>query len=100
MGYYTVFELSCDNVELEEEIFDKIESISGGYDLRESEQYKWYDYKEDMVKLSKLFPTTLFTLNGEGEESGDIWKQYFKNGKSQLCKSVITFDKFDEIKLK
>lgn len=32
------------------------------------EPIKWYDHVEDMIKLSKVFPETLFILDGWGEE--------------------------------
>lgn len=61
---------------------------------------KWYDHEEDMVRLSKKFPDVVFELHGEGEESGDIWVKYFKNGKKQVVKAELKFAPFDEKKLK
>lgn len=51
---------------------------------------KWYSHKEDMIDLSKKYPTTLFILSGTGEDC-DKWKEYFYNGKSQFEKAVITY---------
>ena len=55
-----------------------------------------------MISISKKFPEVLFTLSGEGEESGDIWMKYFKNGKVQNANTKVTIshDPFDESKLK
>ena len=61
---------------------------------------KWYEHEKDMRAVSSKYPETLFLLEGEGEESGDIWKKYFLNGKMQTCKSIITFEEFDKSKLK
>lgn len=61
---------------------------------------KWYESKNEILSFSKKYPNWLFTLTGEGEESGDIWKRYFLNGKVQEAKAKITFDEFDEKKLK
>jgi hypothetical protein len=61
---------------------------------------KWYDYKKDMLELSNQFPSVLFTLSGEGEESGDIWKHYFLGGKSQRCNAELVFPDFCPEKLK
>lgn len=60
---------------------------------------KWYDHDEEMLELSKQFPETVFCLEGEGEESGDIWRTYYKNGKAQHCPAKIVFDEYDENKL-
>ena len=54
---------------------------------------------KSITKFSVDYPEHLFILEGEGEDSGDIWKQYIKNGKSQRCEAKITFDEFDENKL-
>jgi hypothetical protein len=43
-----------------------------------------------------MCPDVLFTLSGEGEESGDIWRKYYKNGKCQTTAAVIQLDDFDE----
>jgi hypothetical protein len=53
-----------------------------------------------MRAFSKIYPNTLFKLKGEGEEAGDVWIKYFKNGKMQSCPAKITFEEYDENKLK
>ena len=63
------------------------------------DEVKWYEYHEEMIKLSKQFPETVFCLYGEGEEGGDMWHRYYKNGKSQYCPAKIVFDEYDEHKL-
>ena len=54
---------------------------------------------EEMLELSKHFPDTVFCLHGEGEESGDLWYCYYKNGKSQYCPAQIVYEEYDEAKL-
>lgn len=61
---------------------------------------KWYECVEDMISFSKKFPKVLFTLSGKGEESGDLWIRYFKNGKVQTCRAKISYDEYDPSKLK
>ena len=60
---------------------------------------QWHEHEEDMRKLSAAAGCYLFTLTGEGEESGDQWRKYFKGGKMQVARAHIQFDAFDESKL-
>jgi len=60
----------------------------------------WHDHETDMRKLSIKYPDIVFELYGEEEMHGDIWIKYFKNGKMQSCHAKITFDEFDEKKLR
>lgn len=41
----------------------------------------WYYHSDSMERLSAKFPDYLFFLSGEGEESGDVWREYYFNGK-------------------
>lgn len=52
---------------------------------RSSEQIKWYpsQYEKELTQLSKMFPGVLFILDGIGEDSGDLWRMFFKNGSSE-----------------
>lgn len=65
-----------------------------------NEPCKWYKHESEMRKFSEKFPEVLFTLEGEGEESGDIWRKYFVNGKMQVAKAKISFDPFVVDKLR
>ena len=101
MGYYTTYILSTtqghDN---QDEIEEKLEEISGSpVEFGLNDSYKWYDHEKHMNLLSQIYPETIFLLEGEGEDSGDIWRKYFKNGKMQVCKAKIVFPAFDESKL-
>lgn len=91
----------CGRANKPEYLSEKVEHLIEkqiGYNPFE-DSCKWYDSNEDMKKFSKKFPGTIFVLSGEGEESGDIWKKYYKAGKVQECKAKITFDEYDENKL-
>jgi len=60
---------------------------------------KWYDYDQDMRAISTAFPDVVFALGGEGEEHGDIWKDYWLGGKVHKTKAKIVLEKFDRNKL-
>ena len=57
------------------------------------EPNKWYDCTYDMIHLSQCYPNTTFILTGIGEDQGDIWKRYYKDGRCVQCiKAVLTFE--------
>ncbi len=86
MGYYTEFAIQTkpevDNlqglVESEEDIPDGHVIDGTWYNC---ESVKWYDHEEDMKHLSKTAPGILFALRGFGENAGDEWIEFFKDGK-------------------
>ncbi|MEK5036244.1 hypothetical protein MKY96_32865 [Paenibacillus sp. FSL R7-0302] len=101
MGYSTNFEWSIVHnvpVEIYRTIEDYIEESDFGYAFHDS--YNWYDHEANMKDLSKAFPDVVFELHGEGEDNEDMWYKYFKNGKMQVCEAVISFDSYDERKLR
>lgn len=61
---------------------------------------KWYSHDSEMRALSKRFPMVVFTLEGKGEEGGDLWKKYYCAGKCQEAYAKIVYDEFDPEKLK
>lgn len=101
MGYYTEYTISAVNApEREDEFQDALEAITGFHmDFDWNDRCKWYSHQEHMKELSLLYPDVLFKLEGEGEESGDLWIMYFQNGKQQICRATITYEDFDESKL-
>lgn len=101
MGYYTKHDLYTEpplnglSEELEEKTgYYWIEAKNGHYDMEEPS--KWYQHDEDMIAISKAYPETLFELRGEGEESGDIWRSFYKNGKSKHQSARMVFPDFNE----
>lgn len=60
---------------------------------------KWYDFHEDMTKLSKAFPEVVFKLSGDGEETDDVWTTYYMGGKSQSAKRTVIVEEFNPNKL-
>lgn len=99
MGYYTRHELTIVSgddyvTDYEQEITDTTD-----YSSLFDDSIKWYDCEKDMKAYSKKHPSVLFLIDGEGEESGDIWKAYFKNGKMFKPKATLVFEDYNENKL-
>ena len=99
MGYYTQHDLEMidnpvDGVDHRAEIC----AISG-YSDPFGEECKWYEMTAQMIEYSKNYPQSTFVISGEGEESGDIWKAYFKNGMRFEAKAELVFEEYDESKL-
>lgn len=89
-----------------EDVIDELRARSNGarFSLDEwgdaLEESKWYDHETDMKVISAKYPSVLFTLKGEGEESGDLWIKYFLDGRMQTAQAEVTFESFDASKLK
>ncbi len=75
-------------------------SVIADYNHLFNDSCKWYDHEADMREYSKKHPNTLFKLIGDGEEKGDMWHEYYLNGKMQRINAKIVFDEFDKSKLK
>lgn len=108
MGYYTKY--SVEFSPQSDAVVMHVEKFKGSDDYNENcfyeawvdstEDVKWYNHEDFMKTLSKKFPVTLFILEGLGEEQPDMWKKYFKDGKMQVCRAIISFEDFDGAKLK
>jgi hypothetical protein len=101
MGYCTSYTLAWDKHDCDVAINEYIRnSEMHNYALEEDGRCygscKWYDHEADMREMSKVFPDAVFDLYGEGEETGDLWHKYFKNGKMQECIGVVEFALYDE----
>ena len=100
MGYYTDYKVQVTpNIPGLEEVLDKITGYVWTKSLT-AEGIKWYEHDKNMLTISNLYPDNLFILSGEGEDTGDRWKEYYKAGKSCHIQVKMTFDDFDESMLK
>lgn len=107
MGYYTSY-----NMEIETDpnstkpTLDELEELTGygweelsDFEYRTEDDCKWYEHDEHMIQLSKKYSKCVFTLRGEGEETGDLWLTYYKDGKLKTYRPEIEFPPFDEDEL-
>ena len=57
----------------EADVVNALNSINPyDFEVGEDESPLLEDFFEDMIKLSRVFPETLFILDGWGEELGDL----------------------------
>lgn len=85
MGYYTRYKITA-TTEREQEVRDRIAVVSGygdTYDLAFDDDRKWYDHIEHCVAVSLEFPDVTIRVQGSGEEHGDEWVRFYRNGKTQ-----------------
>lgn len=99
MGYETSFYLTIED--LGEHALDEIEAAIKAADMDFAyegygEPARWYNCTEEMCAFSARFPTALFCLRGDGEDSEDFWHEYYKGGKHQFCPAYITYAPFNE----
>lgn len=82
MGYYTTYTITVEP-SVRDEVLQTLNKISDGDVPSDSDVFnaKWYDSADHLYWTSKKFPNTLITVEGEGEESGDLWIEYWLNGK-------------------
>ena len=88
MGYLTYFMLN--KIEGTDEDFEALmEDIERetGMDFASAcgdcVEGKWYDYGEDMCRLTKKYPDLLVELYGDGENSDDQWAARYRNGEEE-----------------
>lgn len=101
MGYNTYFSLKVDGTEYDQDVHKFVfDFFMNKHDFVPCDDYcKWYTYDDDMLELSRLFPSIKFELHGDGEDEEDLWTTYYLNGKKQRCQAQISYDPFDINKL-
>lgn len=85
MPYTTKYTLHTDDHDADSHQ-ENIEEMSR---FRLEESCSWYDHEKDMVKYSVQHPTVLFILDGDGEEPGDVWRKWFRNGQMRVWKANV-----------
>lgn len=98
MAYYTVFNLTVDpeNNDIIED-FRKNPNAEMALTAEgdPNEEAKWYNSDEDLINFSLKYPNHLFTLEGVGQENGDMWRLYCQNGKFKRLAVEIKWPDFD-----
>lgn len=52
---------------------------------------RWYTHEDDILVASREFPNATFMLEGDGESSDDYWREYFKNGETEICEGYVAY---------
>lgn len=103
MGYYTSYSMEVinGNPDLIKQFREECDEARYSFDDEGNsiENNKWYKSNEDLKEFSKKHPEALLLLEGEGEDSPDFWREYWKNGKVQRIIAKIVYDEYDESKL-
>lgn len=95
MGYYTHHTLHIAKDDADEDFVQGLgldrgyahleicePAIDGCVSFQQEEQSKWYEHTEELLVVSRAHPDILFVLDGDGEEQGDIWREFFLNGRT------------------
>lgn len=101
MGYYTEFNLKTmsKNMAPVREFCSSINRYGLDIDGDTSESMKWYEHEDEIGKFSKKYPIEIFVLTGKGENEGDHWVKYFKNGQVHKGTVTIVLSPFKESEL-
>jgi len=112
MGYYTNYTLNADGFDDKEaaEFFEfkllklsqysgwevNIEKTVSGYSVEAAiNDVKWYDWQSNLEQLTEQYPQITITVDGVGEEPGDIWRARVQNGETKRAKATISFPELD-----
>lgn len=98
MGYITEYELTIhgENPEIHnDQILERLKEISD-HNLTYMVESKWYNHDKHMIQLSEEYPNHFFELEGKGGEQPDLWKKYYKNGKSKHITPKIIWENVNE----
>jgi len=104
MGYHTRYKLHC----LPSQHPDFYEELTldgtavGPYEEGDTlfdGECKWYDHDHEMRRLSVENPRIVFILDGEGEDAGDIWRTFYKGGRSYTWRPDVEPPAFEYDKL-
>lgn len=102
MGYYTQYNVTISNLDNANQgvkvakILDlqHYDFSDDGTIMQYDTYEKWYDWKEDCIRVSLQYPKILIEIDAKGEESGDMWKARVRNGVCERIEAKIVFDDF------
>lgn len=101
-SYYTLTVHSENEADLIKQLREENDEARYAFDDEgvPQDELTWYDSDDDMKSFSLKHPGVLFEMFRKGEENEDMSYTYYKDGKQHHCPAIITYDDFDETKLK
>jgi hypothetical protein len=92
MGYYTYFTLN--KIHGSDEDYDALvkdidEKTGIDFSRDNCQEAKWYDSHEDMTELTKKYPDLTVQLDGDGENSDDLWACRYRGGESEQIEAAM-----------
>lgn len=100
MGYQTYYTLSLDpqNEKKLAEIIETEELLDiFDHEGNATDWYKWYEYRSDMITVSRRHPDLIFCLRGEGEDREDNWMEYYHDGKFKHLQPELRWPSFEDV---
>jgi hypothetical protein len=96
MGYRTMFKVTAEGADAVAAV-EALAEKSGYSGYQETDHWspgdevKWYAWEKDASAISEIFNHTVIVIEGEGEESGDVWKAWAYRGKVEVARAIIEF---------
>lgn len=88
MGYYTDYDISKNSEEVKEVIRQESEYCWNNEDVINA---KWYSSGDDMRRASLKFPGEMLYIECVGEESADIWRAFYKDGRECVQRAKLVY---------
>ena len=92
MGYQTTYTLestSDDNVDLHKQAIADASTFFAHSRKWPEESCSWYLHEDEMRDYSRDHPGVTFVLDGDGEEPGDIWRKWFRDGEMRVWRLEV-----------
>lgn len=106
MGYNTEYSMEISVVAKPEEamkqLLEEVEDAKYSFNEDGSSRQtisSWGERDKQLREFSKKHPGLVFKVSCEGEDAGDLWDEYYVNGKMQRCDAKMQKAPFDPKKL-
>lgn len=109
MGYYADYSITVSGADNANQLIKIVKELDDGYlsdcgfsDDGTSAEFelnhtKWYGWKEECIRVSKIYPRITIDIDGKGEENGDLWKARVRKGECEVVEARIVFDDFKKL---